>query len=346
MESPSASSEAAHSSSSSAGADYVDPRYLRAGGSIRFYDRYAIKTYALGPKCGKGTFGTVYKARCSLDGDLCAIKCVPFEDDDGVIVATLREAAVIRALQHPNIVRLRDMYRKGLNLYIVMDYEPWTLHAFCATKRATRVLVSIAEQVLMAVAYIHSQGIMHRDITDKNVLVTDDGQARVADFSLSRYLDCGAPPPSPSGRKRRARSYTNPVIALNYRAPEIILGSVDYGQAIDVWSVGILVAFMFDGIPFAHDRWDGKIWMMRDALGPIYERTWPGVTDLPLYRPEFGLQPPPGTQGFLPDVPEFAREFILALLVYSPKERPTAESALNHRFFNTPDSTEKEKDNQ
>lgn len=82
------------------------------------------------------------------------------------------------------------------------------------------------QQLLSGVAYLHQEGVMHRDIKGANLLLSKNGVLKLTDFGLARKIN-------PS-----RKNYTNRVVTLWYRAPELILGSDQYDTSIDVWSVG------------------------------------------------------------------------------------------------------------
>lgn len=88
-------------------------------------------------------------------------------------------------------------------------------------------LKSLCHQMLSGVAYLHQKGVIHRDMKGSNILINNQGVLKLADFGLARFY-----------QKRRRVDYTNRVITLWYRPPELLLGATVYGPEVDMWSVG------------------------------------------------------------------------------------------------------------
>jgi cyclin-dependent kinase 12/13 len=98
-------------------------------------------------------------------------------------------------------------------------------------------------QLLSGLQHCHDRGILHRDIKGSNLLIDKNGMLQIADFGLANYYSINQQQP-----------LTNRVVTLWYRAPELLLGSTDYGVGIDLWSAGCLLAEMFRGVPIMPGR--------------------------------------------------------------------------------------------
>jgi cyclin-dependent kinase 12/13 len=96
-------------------------------------------------------------------------------------------------------------------------------------------------------AYLHQQGIMHRDIKGSNLLLTKDGVLKIADFGLAREF-----------KKVNNPHFTVKVVTRWYRAPELLLLNHRYTEAIDIWSIGCFIAEMFIGKPIFPGRSDSE----------------------------------------------------------------------------------------
>jgi CTD kinase subunit alpha len=133
----------------------------------------------------------------------------------------------------------------------------------------------LLRQMLEGLHYLHHRGILHRDIKGSNILLDADGQLKLADFGLARLY-----------HKHRANlDYTNRVITLWYRPPELLLGATAYGPGVDIWSIGCIMLEMVtkNAIFPGHDEIDQlvRIW---DIMGSPTSETWPKVTELPWWE--------------------------------------------------------------
>lgn len=99
------------------------------------------------------------------------------------------------------------------------------------------------QQLLSGLQHCHDRGILHRDIKPSNLLIDKSGMLKIADFGLAKSFIA-----------KRRRPLTNRVVTLWYRAPELLLGSTDYGVGIDLWSAGCLLAELFLGKPILPGR--------------------------------------------------------------------------------------------
>ena len=134
-------------------------------------------------------------------------------------------------------------------------------------------LKCLIKQLIEGVAYLHEQGIMHRDIKGGNLLLTKDGVLKIADFGLARNF-----------KKVNNLNFTVRVVTRWYRAPELILGQPRYTEVIDVWSIGCFIAEMFIGNPLFRGRSDlDQIQVIFEKLGVPTDQTWKDVSKLKGY---------------------------------------------------------------
>ncbi|KAL7981037.1 hypothetical protein Chor_005271 [Crotalus horridus] len=196
---------------------------------------------------GNGSFGVVYQARLADSGELVAIKKV-LQDKR----FKNRELQIMRKLDHCNIVRLRYFFyssgEKALhepNGYVcqsspmILDYVPETVYRVARhfTKAKQTIPVIYVKVPCQDLAYIHSQGVCHRDIKPQNLLVDPDTAVlKLCDFGSAKQLVRGEP----------NVSY---ICSRYYRAPELIFGATDYTSNIDIWSAGCVLAELLLGQP-------------------------------------------------------------------------------------------------
>jgi len=175
-------------------------------------------------KVGEGTYGVVYKAQDTEDPgkSIVALKKIWLDDrDEGVPVTTLREVALLRNLNHINIVRMREFVAVPPRIYLVFEYLDHDLKACLDTKfrggMPPPLVKSCLLQILRGLAFCHARRILHRDLKPQNVLIDNAGFVKLADFGLAR-----------ASQPANKQLYTNEVVTLWYRAPELLLGAQNY----------------------------------------------------------------------------------------------------------------------
>eukprot|EP00922_Rhytidocystis_sp_ex-Travisia-forbesii_P059566 GHVS01088331.1.p1 GENE.GHVS01088331.1~~GHVS01088331.1.p1 ORF type:complete len:568 (+),score=66.72 GHVS01088331.1:745-2448(+) len=201
-------------------------------------------TYNAERVIGNGSFGVVYQAQVVETRETVAIKKV-FQDKR----YKNRELQIMRELRHPNIVQLKHaFYTSGdkpdeLYLNVVMEYLGETVYRvmkqYLKSKQVMPMLYVklYTYQMCRSLAYIHYLGICHRDIKPQNLLVdTNTHVLKLCDFGSAKRLTPGEP----------NVAY---ICSRYYRAPELIFGSTDYTTAIDIWSMGCVMAEMILGQP-------------------------------------------------------------------------------------------------
>ena len=176
------------------------------------------------------------------------------------------EIEILKICQHPNIIRLYDIFENIDYLYIIMEYCPGGDLFSYLEKRKFKISEErasiIMHKMCTAVYYIHKYGIVHRDLKPENVLMTskdEDSDIRILDFGLSKMV----------GPNEKC---TEPYGTLTYCAPEIIIDE-PYTQSVDLWSLGVMTYLMLSGrLPFnAQDETD--IARQISFNGPAFTKT-------------------------------------------------------------------------
>eukprot|EP01065_Artemidia_motanka_P021491 TRINITY_DN25720_c0_g1_i2.p1 TRINITY_DN25720_c0_g1~~TRINITY_DN25720_c0_g1_i2.p1 ORF type:complete len:398 (+),score=120.91 TRINITY_DN25720_c0_g1_i2:55-1194(+) len=282
-------------------------------------------------RIGEGTYGTVHKARHKAGGDVVALKHVKaLAASDGVPRTTLREIKLLRALEHPNVVRLISVVVgvRPESVFLVFEYCDHDM-ALLADELGVQwkegEVKTIVLQLLRGLEYIHARHVVHRDVKLSNVLYTNRGEVKLCDFGMARL--CGVAP----------RSMTRQVTTLWYRAPELLLGEARYGVAVDVWAAGCVAGELLLSEPLLPGETESdQFERIAGLLGPPTDSAWPGFNRLPLAG-ELRLQGL-SSAGLLPRrrVPGLgtaAHEFLAHLLRYDPAARPSASALLLHGYF-------------
>lgn len=190
-------------------------------------------------RIAEGTYGIVFRAQDKRTNEIVALKRLKMEKEkDGFPITSLREINTLLKGQHPNIVTVREIV-VGSNMdkiFIVMDYVEHDFKTLMETMQSRKQVFLPAEvkcltkQLLQAVAHLHDNWILHRDLKTSNLLLSHKGVLKVGDFGLAR--EYGSP----------LKPYTPVVVTLWYRAPELLLNCKEYSTAIDMWSVGCIFA--------------------------------------------------------------------------------------------------------
>ena len=275
---------------------------------------------------GEGAFGVVYTAK-GPGNKIVAIKKV--YDDPRYIN---REGDMLKMLNHPNCVKLLNLYRthEGRKVYwnFVMDYLPETLYSYNldnynAGKLPPMIMVKLfGFQLFRGLDYIHSLGMAHRDLKPENVLInTLDGSLKICDFGsakiMSPFEDC------------------IPYIASRYyRAPELLMNSPDYTAFIDIWAAGCILAEMITlGTPlFSGQSNYILLEHIVSVIGQPTESDLQSFSHTLLHNPAW-RQVTTLKNALPPETPPLLLDLLTKIFVYNPDRRPKARDCMNHPFF-------------
>lgn len=205
--------------------------------------------YELIEKIGEGGMAIVYKARCRLLNRYVAIKILrpEFTKDEQFIENFKRESQAAAALTHPNIVSVYDVGKEGNIHFIVMELvEGKTLSQYIEEKGRLdyKEAISITRQVASALSLAHKNQIVHRDIKPHNILITNTGVAKLADFGIAKAVSAS----TIIGGNHKVMG------SVHYFSPEQARGAyVD--ERSDIYSLGIVLYEMLTGkVPFDGDN--------------------------------------------------------------------------------------------
>ncbi|KAL0400881.1 UNVERIFIED_CONTAM: putative serine/threonine protein kinase IRE [Sesamum latifolium] len=232
-------------------------------------DRTSIEDFEIIKPISRGAFGRVFLARKRATGDLFAIKVLKKADmiRKNAVESILAERDILISVRNPFVVRFFYSFTCRENLYLVMEYlnggDLFSLlrNLGCLEEDMARVYIA---EVVLALEYLHSLSVIHRDLKPDNLLIGPDGHIKLTDFGLSKvglinstddlsgpsaFLGVDKPKAAVNSSVKREQRKKHSVVGTpDYLAPEILLG-MGHGATADWWSVGVILFELLVGIP-------------------------------------------------------------------------------------------------
>lgn len=302
-----------------------------AGEAINGWLPRSASTFEKYDKIGQGTYSTVFKARDLISQKVVALKRVRFDNLDHESVKFMaREIIFLRKLDHPNVIKLEGLItsKNSRSLYLVFEYMEHDLTGLVSApgiKFSEPQIKCYMKQLLSGLDHCHSRGILHRDIKGSNLLIDNKGILKIADFGLANFFD-----------PNRSVPLTSRVVTLWYRPPELLLGSSNYGVAVDMWSTGCILGELYSGRPILPGKTEveqlHRIFKLCGSPSVDYWRK--------LRLPHSTVFRPPHhyrncVKDTFKEVPSAAVRLIETLLSLDPTLRGTAATALKNEFFSS-----------
>lgn len=285
---------------------------------------------------GHGAYGTVISAQDEISGEHIAIKQVErVFDKPSLAKRALREITLLRHFSdHENITGLIDMDATSSEfneIYLFMEPMEADLHQIIRSGQSltSAHLQYFIYQILCGLKYIHSAGVIHRDLKPGNLLVNSNCQLKICDFGLSRGFDDTAP-------EDEATQLTEYVATRWYRAPEIMLSFKRYGKAIDLWSLGCILAELLMGKPlFKGKDYVDQLNKILDVLGTPDENMIQSIKSekAQKYVRSLPRRKSKSLSELMPMADPQAIDLLNRLLQYDPDTRPDAVGTMHHPWL-------------
>lgn len=260
--------------------------------------------YDIREQLGSGNFAVVKLGVHKKTGEKVAIKVIEksqCEDADNESIQT--EVTVMKSIQHPNIVCLKEIYESKDKLYLVMElvtggelFDRIVAKGHFSEKEAS----DLVKTILLSLQYLHGKGIVHRDLKPENLLYAtdaDDSEIKLADFGLAKM-----------GTADKAAVMNTTCGTPGYVAPEV-LQSHGYDKGVDVWSLGVILYILLCGFPPFYN----------ENQAALFEQIKRGSYDFP--------------DPYWSNVSDAAKELVRKMMTVDPKKRFTIEQCLEHPWI-------------
>lgn len=283
-----------------------------------------MNRYKVYRQLGDGTYGSVWKAVNRQTNEVVAIKKMKRKYYSWEECVQHREVKSLRKMNHPCIVKLKEVIRENDELFFVFEFLECNIYHLIKDRDKYLPESRIRNwsyQILQGLNYIHKNGFFHRDMKPENILVTGD-RVKIADFGLAREIRSRPP-------------YTEYVSTRWYRAPEVLLRSPYYSAPIDMFALGAIIAELYTLRPlFPGSSEADEVVKMCSILGTPTQQSWSeGIRLASNMSFRFPQYAPVPLSKIVTGAGQEGLDLIQALCAWDPNKRPTCSQALQMPFF-------------
>ena len=286
-------------------------------------------------KISEDAHGTIYKAKDVQSEKIVAIKKLRLNPEiEGTPSTAIREISILKELKHPNIVHLLDVIHTSKKLSFIFEYCETDLkkieEEYLAKKEKMpkNLIKKYLKGILEGISYLHKKKIIHRDLKPENILIGANDTVKLTGFGLARGT--GVP----------IQTYTNEVVSLWYRAPDILLGSKMYENSIDLWSIGCIFGEMLLGRNLFEGKNDAEqCEIIFKIIGTPDEEEFQWLKESPewnagLTGEGFTKYNKTNFKNVFPEInDDNVYDILEKLLVFDPEKRASADTILLHPYF-------------
>jgi len=284
---------------------------------------------------GQGAYGVVCSAKDDQSGDTVAIKKIESAFDDITFAKrTLRELQILRHLQHENLIDIRYVFLPGLkrnfeDIYVISELMETDLASILKSPQplSDDHCQFFLYQILRGLKFVHTAGVIHRDLKPRNLLVNSNCDLKICDYGLARL----------SMSNGDFRPLTEYVCTRWYRAPEVLCSWSNYGPAIDIWSVGCIFAEMLRRKPLLPGKnTQHQLQLIIQYLGTPDAETLSRIKNEKCRRFLESLPKTPGRaalQEAIGSVEKSIMEVLDCTLQFNPDRRVTVQQALELKYL-------------
>ncbi|CAD8150930.1 unnamed protein product [Paramecium octaurelia] len=281
---------------------------------------------------GHGAYGVVCSAQNKRTGQKVAIKKVANAFDDLIDGKRIvREIKLLKFFKHENIISLLDVQKPeaktGFNdIYIVTEFMETDLHRVIYSRQelTDEHIQYFVYQILRGLLYMHSANVIHRDLKPGNILVNKNCDLKICDLGLAR------------GYENEEDFKTEYVVTRWYRAPEVILNASEYSKAVDIYSVGCILAELLGRTPlFPGENYLDQVQRIIAVLGTptADDMKYIGNNNAIKYIKSLPKRSKQKWEALFPKANNKALDLLGKMITFNPEQRYTVEQCLQHPYF-------------